>query len=239
MNRQKRRAAAKQHPKAAPQDPQSARSLEAAKQGQLLFGLGRYAEALECFNPFEKLTPNVAPLYQTRGLCLQRLGRFADAQADFERSIALNAGEAETHKNLGTLHARLGRMEQAFASFDRALALRGPLESTVFGPCGTWVFAITLAWRPAAGHKSDHNRSIALRALMPLLDCDFQFVSLQKGIRDEDCAFLAERPDIVDLTSSSSISATPRRWCAVSTWRSRSTPASFISPVRVASRSGR
>jgi len=385
MNRQERRAAAKHSPKPAPQNPQIARSLEAAKQGQSLFNLGRYAEALECFNAFEKFNPNVAPLYQTRGLCLQRLGRFAEAQADFERSIALNPGEAETHKNLGTLHSRLGRMDQAFASFDRALALRPnfpaalnekaralwslqlledafatfhrslavapdnadtiwnlallqmltgdfergwlgrearwkapslglaergfsqarwlgdrPLEgrsillhadealgdsiqfaryasmvaalgarvilevkpavrqllagirgvadcidrsstqSLAFDlhcPLGSLPLAfgtrldtipfaqgylpvpptehmrawedrlgrrtrvrVGLVWSGDPGHKNDHNRSIALRALAPLLDCDVQFVSLQKGIRNEDRAFLAERPDVVDLT---------------------------------------
>src|SRR5205809_998125 len=114
MNRHERRATAKQQSKtAAPQHlPQH---FEALKQGKSLFDLGRYAEALDCFNLFEKHNPGIAPLYQTRGLCLQRLGRFAEAQADFERSIALSPGEAETHKNLGTLHSRLGRMEQAFA----------------------------------------------------------------------------------------------------------------------------
>jgi len=385
MNRQLRRAAAKHSPKAAPENLQIARSLEAAKRGQSLFKLGRYAEALECFNAFEKLNPDVAPLYQTRGLCLQRLGRFAEAQADFERSIALNPLEAETHKNLGTLHSRLGRMDEAFASFDRALALhpdfsaalnekaralwslqllddafatfhrslkvapgnadttwnlallqmltgdfergwlgrearwqapslglaeRGfsqacwlgdqPLEGKTillhadeaFGdsiqfaryapmvaalgarvilevrpavrqllagiggvadcvdrsstpslafdlhcPLGSlplafgtrldtipfadgylpapstermeaWQnrlgprtrFRVGLVWSGDPGHNNDHNRSIALRALVPLPDCDAQFVSLQKGIRDEDRAFLAERSDIVDLT---------------------------------------
>ncbi|WP_280710524.1 tetratricopeptide repeat-containing glycosyltransferase family protein [Bradyrhizobium sp. BR13661] len=364
-------------------------SLEAAKQGQALFGLGRYAEALDCFDAFERLNPNVAPLYQTRGLCLQRLGRFADAQADFERSIALNPGEAETHKNLGTLHARLGRLEQAFASFDRAFALRpnfsaalnekaralwslqlldeafatfhrslavdpgnadtiwnlallqmltGDFERGWLGrearwrapslglaqrgfsqplwlgdqpidgktillhadealgdsiqfaryapmvaalgarvileirpavrqllagvsgvahcvdrsstpslafdlhcPLGSLPLAfgtrldtiplaqsylpapaavqvkaweqrlddrldprtrlrVGLVWSGDPGHKNDHNRSIALRTLAPLLDCEVQFVSLQKGIRDEDRAFLVERTDIIDLT---------------------------------------
>ncbi|MBR0687506.1 tetratricopeptide repeat protein [Bradyrhizobium manausense] len=360
-------------------------SLEAAKQGQALFNLGRYAEALECFNIFARLNPNVAPLYQTRGLCLQRLGRFEDAQADFERSIALNPNEAETHKNLGTLHSRFGRMEQAFASFDRALALRPdfsaalnekaralwsvqlldeafaafrrsltldpgnadtiwnlallqmltgdfeqgwagrearwkapslglpgrgfsqplwlddrpiegktillhadealgdsiqfvryapmvaalgakvilevrpavrPLLAELSGvahcvdrsstpslafdlhcPLGSlplafgtrldtiplaesylpappaarvkaWEdrlgprtrFRVGLVWSGDPGHSNDHNRSMALRALAPLLDCDVQFVSLQKGIRDRDRAFLGERKDIVDLT---------------------------------------
>ncbi len=386
MNRQERRAAAKQSQKVAPQNLEAAKqSLEAAKQGKLLFDLGRYAEALECFNAFDRLNPNIAALYQTRGLCLQRLGRFEEAQADFERSIALNPGEAETHKNLGTLHSRLGRMEQAFASIDRALELRPnfsaalnekaralwslrlldeafaalhkslavdpgnadtiwnlallqmltgdfergwlgrearwrapslglvdrgfsqplwlgdqPIEgktillhadeglgdsiqfaryvpmvaalgaqvilevqppiqqllagvsgvSTCVGrssstslafdlhcPLGSlplafgtrpdtipfaeaylpappaarvkaWEdrlgprnrFRVGLVWSGNPDHNNDHNRSMALRTLAPLLDCDVQFVSLQKGVRDQDRAFLGERPDIVDLT---------------------------------------
>ncbi|MCP3380768.1 tetratricopeptide repeat protein [Bradyrhizobium sp. CCGUVB4N] len=385
MNRQERRAAAKQSHKAAPQNLAVAKSLEAAKQGQALFNLGRYAEALECFNAFARLNPNVAPLYQTRGLCLQRLGRLEEAQADFETSIALNPIEAETHKNLGTLHSRFGRMEQAFASFDRALALRpnfsaalnekaralwslqlldeafaafhqshsiepgnadtiwnlallqmltGDFERGLPGREARWKasslglpdrgfaqafwlrdqplegktillhadealgdsiqfaryvpfvaalgaqvvlevkpavrallsgvpgvahcvdrsmtpslafdlhcplgslplafgtrldtipfaqgflpapaaervtaweerlgprtrFRVGLVWSGDAGHKNDHNRSMSLRALAPLLDCDAQFVSLQKGIRDQDRAFLRERPDILDLT---------------------------------------
>jgi Flp pilus assembly protein TadD len=385
MNRQERRAAAKQTQTVAPQNLAVAKSLEAAKQGQALFNLGRYAEALDCFNVFARLNPNVAPLYQTRGLCLQRLGRLEEAQADLERSIALNPSEAETHKNLGTLHSRFGRMEQAFASFDRALALRPnfsaalnekaralwsvqlldeafaafrqslaiepgnadtiwnlallqmltgdferglpgrearwkasslgladrgfaqalwlrdqPLEgktillhadealgdsiqfaryvpfvaalgaqvilevkpavqrllagvpgvahcvdrsstpSLAFDlhcPLGSLPLAfgtrldtipfaqgflpappaermeawenrlgprthlrVGLVWSGDPGHNNDHNRSISLRTLAPLLDCDVQFVSLQKNIRDQDRAFLGEREDILDLT---------------------------------------
>jgi Flp pilus assembly protein TadD len=387
MNRQERRAAARQSEKVAPQNLAAVqRSLEAARQGQSLFALGRYAEALECFNAFARLNPNVAPLYQTRGLCLQRLGRFEEAEADFELSIALNPGEAETHKNLGTLHSRFGRMEQALASFDRALALRPnfpaalnekaralwsqqlldeafaafhaslaldprnadtiwnlallqmltgdfergwsgrearwkasslglpdrgfsqplwrgdqplegrtillhadealgdsiqfaryaplvaalgarvilevrpPVQSLLAGvpgvahcidrastpsqtfdlhcPLGSLPLAfgtrldtipfaegylpappaerlaawddrlgprtrlrVGLVWSGDPGHNNDHNRSMPLRTLAPLLDCDVQFVSLQKGVRDQDKAFLAERPDIIDLTT--------------------------------------
>ncbi|WP_027530042.1 tetratricopeptide repeat protein [Bradyrhizobium sp. WSM3983] len=61
-------------------------------------------------------------------------------------------------------------------------------------------FRVGLVWAGNPDHKNDHNRSMALRTLAPLLDCDVQFVSLQKGVRDQDRAFLAERSDIVDLT---------------------------------------
>jgi hypothetical protein len=61
-------------------------------------------------------------------------------------------------------------------------------------------FRVGLVWSGNPDHKNDHNRSMALRTLAPLLDCDVQFVSLQKGVREQDRTFLGERPDIVDLT---------------------------------------
>ncbi|WP_439409884.1 tetratricopeptide repeat protein [Bradyrhizobium sp. DASA03076] len=61
-------------------------------------------------------------------------------------------------------------------------------------------FRVGLVWAGNPDHKNDHNRSMTLHTLAPLLDCDAQFVSLQKGVRDQDRAFLAERRDIVDLT---------------------------------------
>ena len=59
---------------------------------------------------------------------------------------------------------------------------------------------IGLTWSGNPKHKDDHNRSLALRALAPLLDCDATFVSLQKDPRPEDAALLRERPDIIDLS---------------------------------------
>ncbi|MET4800377.1 tetratricopeptide repeat protein [Bradyrhizobium sp. LB11.1] len=61
-------------------------------------------------------------------------------------------------------------------------------------------FRVGLVWTGNPDHKNDHNRSMTLRTLAPLLDCDVQFVSLQKGVRDQDKVFLSQRPDIVDLT---------------------------------------
>jgi tetratricopeptide (TPR) repeat protein len=59
---------------------------------------------------------------------------------------------------------------------------------------------IGLTWSGNPKHKDDHNRSLALRALAPLVDCDATFVSLQKDPRPEDAALLRERPDIIDLS---------------------------------------
>jgi hypothetical protein len=59
---------------------------------------------------------------------------------------------------------------------------------------------IGLTWSGNPTHKDDRNRSLSLRALAPLLDCDAIFVSLQKDPRPADKAFLREQPEIVDLS---------------------------------------
>lgn len=45
---------------------------------------------------------------------------------------------------------------------------------------------IGIAWSGRATHPQDHNRSIPLRHLLGFLALPFQFISLQKDVRDED-----------------------------------------------------
>ena len=51
---------------------------------------------------------------------------------------------------------------------------------------------IGLAWSGNANHKNDRNRSVSLRKIQPLLQLNFEFHAVQKEIRDEDRAALAE-----------------------------------------------
>ena len=58
---------------------------------------------------------------------------------------------------------------------------------------------IGLAWSGNAVHQNDRDRSISLRALLPLLDIDATFVSLQKDVRASDAALLEEHRKIIHL----------------------------------------
>jgi tetratricopeptide (TPR) repeat protein len=60
---------------------------------------------------------------------------------------------------------------------------------------------VGLVWSGNPKHLNDHNRSLPLRMLSPILDCDATFVSLQKDPRPDDKMTLSEWPGIVDLTS--------------------------------------
>ena len=53
---------------------------------------------------------------------------------------------------------------------------------------------IGLAW---SGRPRPANRSVPLDLLLPLLDCEATFVSLQKEVRAEDAAILSERSEIL------------------------------------------
>ena len=56
---------------------------------------------------------------------------------------------------------------------------------------------IGLAWTGNPKHENDHNRSLALETLRPLLTAPAQFISLQKVVRDEDAAVIARTPELL------------------------------------------
>jgi tetratricopeptide (TPR) repeat protein len=59
---------------------------------------------------------------------------------------------------------------------------------------------VGMVWSGNPDHKDDHNRSVALARLAPLLDTpNVQFVSLQKELREADAQFLAQEPRILDF----------------------------------------
>ena len=59
---------------------------------------------------------------------------------------------------------------------------------------------VGLVWSGNPRHTNDHNRSIPLRVLAPLLDAGPDFVSLQRELRSGDSALL-EASGVIDLSS--------------------------------------
>src|SRR3984885_9870488 len=58
---------------------------------------------------------------------------------------------------------------------------------------------IGLVWSGSPTNRNDHNRSIRLSALLPLLDSDATYVGLQQDVRPSDAAVLHERSDLLDF----------------------------------------
>lgn len=58
---------------------------------------------------------------------------------------------------------------------------------------------IGLAWSGNTSHKDDGRRSVRLADLIPRLPTRFQYVSLQKDLREHDRAYLAEHPTVLHV----------------------------------------
>ena len=103
-------------------------------------------------------------------------------------------------------HCPLGSLPLAFDTTLATIPSAVPYIS-VAGDTGHWQARLGPAKRPRIGlvwsgnpnHGNDRNRSIALETLLPMLDVDAQFVSLQKDPRPGDAAILRRRNDILDL----------------------------------------
>lgn len=60
---------------------------------------------------------------------------------------------------------------------------------------------VGLAWSGAKGHLNDRNRSLALADVMRSLPASFQFISLQKEVRDSDMSTLRSSQSILDVSA--------------------------------------
>lgn len=67
------------------------------------------------------------------------------------------------------------------------------------GPRGR--LRVGLVWSGNPRQTNDHNRSMSFSTLVPLLDCEATFISLQKDVRSGDAAALAAHPGILDPTA--------------------------------------
>jgi tetratricopeptide (TPR) repeat protein len=93
---------------------------------------------------------------------------------------------------LSTIPARTPYLHAAQERRDYWRARLGPTRRPRIG----------LAWSGNPSHHRDTDRSIALRALLPVLRSGATFVSLQKNVRPDDAAELAARRDILDFAGS-------------------------------------
>ena len=103
-------------------------------------------------------------------------------------------------------HCPLGSLPLAFDTTLATIPQAVPYLSAG-GKTGSWKERlgsmksprVGLVWAGNPNHNNDRNRSIPLETLLPLLDVEAQFISLQKDVRPADQAVLREHTEILDL----------------------------------------
>ena len=134
---------------------------------------------LEINPPLRELVSNLAGVSQVIGK--------GETLPDFDYHCSLGSLPLAFDTTLETIPCDIPYLAAPGAPGDWPAKL-GPKKR----PC------IGLVWSGNPDHANDHNRSIALELLTPLLDTDAQFVSLQKDLRPGDDKILRRRSDVFD-----------------------------------------
>ncbi|MEO9028848.1 MAG: tetratricopeptide repeat protein [Ktedonobacteraceae bacterium] len=92
-------------------------------EGNALYNLKRYEEALDAYNRAIALDPNFANAYNNKGAALNGLKRYEEALDAYNRAIALDPNFANAYHNKGIALRNLKRPEEARAAFEKARQL--------------------------------------------------------------------------------------------------------------------
>jgi len=92
------------------------------KQGvRLYYREGNYEEAIRCFDRAIEIDPNLAYVWNDRGLCLKEMGKFDDAQKSFERALELAPREEEFVYDYGEILETIGILRRETKIFEKAI----------------------------------------------------------------------------------------------------------------------
>jgi tetratricopeptide (TPR) repeat protein len=93
------------------------------ERGAALIGLGRFEEALHCYEARVAADARDADAAYNLARCLQEVGRLDEALTAYDAASLIEPGRADIRKNRGVVLYWMGRSDEALASLDAALAL--------------------------------------------------------------------------------------------------------------------
>jgi tetratricopeptide (TPR) repeat protein len=112
------------------EENQKQRGLNRAKEakakcneGDKLKTLGKYEEAIQCYDKAIELNPSNSAVYHNKGNALQVLGKNEAAIECYNQAIALDSRCPKAYTNKGNALQALGKNEEAIKSYNQAIAL--------------------------------------------------------------------------------------------------------------------
>lgn len=92
-----------------------------AKQGDQLFLQGNLEAAIQTYDQALELKPDLAEVWNNRGVALTRLQRYHEAIASYERAIQLRDYYADAWNNRGVALGKLHHYDAAILSYQKAI----------------------------------------------------------------------------------------------------------------------
>ena len=135
--------------------------------GKLLFGAGRFTEALACFAAATRLAPDDPDAWCSRAGTLRELGRLEESVEAAKRALELRHDLPEAAINLGNALLKLDRSEEALEAYLRASKSGPCLAKALLGQAlalrslGRFSEAMTAFERPQGSAAARPSRAKA------------------------------------------------------------------------------
>lgn len=94
-----------------------------SNRGGSLCSLGRFEEAIACFDKALEIEPGYGHAWSNKGVVLYSLGRNRESLQCFERALKIDSRDAMAWSNAGNVLSTLGQHEDALRCCDKSLAL--------------------------------------------------------------------------------------------------------------------
>ena len=92
-------------------------------KGSALYFLGKYDEAIKCYDESIKIDPSNPVVWNNKGLALYYLGKFDEAIASYEHAITIDPSDADAWNSKGNSLNSLGKGDEAKKCYDKAKEL--------------------------------------------------------------------------------------------------------------------
>ncbi len=95
-----------------------------AKQGEKLFIARDYEKAIQVYDQALELHPNLAEVWNNRGVILTKLQRYFEAITSYEKALEIRSDYPDAWNNRGVALGKLKSYQVAVESYDRAVQLK-------------------------------------------------------------------------------------------------------------------
>src|SRR5260221_36398 len=133
-------------------------------EGNVLYGLKRYGEALAAYDQAIRLDPNLAMAYVNKGNVLSDLKHYGEALAAYDQAIRLDPNLAMAYVNKGRALNELKRYGEALAILDQAIGL-DPNNAFAYATKGYALNGLNRYWEALAAYDQaiglDPNNAFA------------------------------------------------------------------------------
>ena len=97
-------------------------------KGGSLYSLGRYDEAVTCYNESIRIDPDNPVVWNNKGLAQYHLGKYDEAILSYEQVIKIDPCDAEAWNNKGDALNSLGKKDEAKKCHDKSKELESDEE---------------------------------------------------------------------------------------------------------------